>query len=270
MHCSARPRPSPCDCGLSFIFMLTPTGLSLTTSNLLALLCRSVQSLHAIAYYCLAPRADHWLQLLPPRLSHEFGWEVDVALSRVFRACYTDAAYETELLRRRLRQPLRLKGVGLHASADSTDGISLKAHAGFIGSVSQALPRMLDRVTKDGVVLRGYSPGLRARVGDGSFDEAGGTRYQTLLDSGCALGQDIVTSWAALQHATQVGPGALPADALLSRPAHLLTFDKGTTDVQHCLTVEIENRRAVGLEPHTQDDRHDPQSQSQFGIRLFI
>ena len=217
-------------------------------STLSSLRSRSLHAMHAVAHYCLAPRADHWLQLLPPRLSRDFGLAVDGAMERVLRACLGDSSFDVGLLRRRVRQPVRHRGVGYRTAADSGDGISLKAHAGFVGSVAQAIPRMLDSVSSDGRVTRGYTPGLAARIGAGSFDEAHGGRYRHLLVTGCALGRDVSASWVELQAAAAVGPGALPAAALLSGPADVLAFGTCPRQLQHHLTDEVEGRRALELE----------------------
>ena len=115
-------------------------------------------------------------------------------------------------------------------------------------SVSQALSRMLDSVTANGLIVPGYTPGLLSRLGQGSFDETSGDRFAHLLDTGCALSRDVSTSWLALQKAAWVGPGEPSAEALLAGPAATLAFNCGGADIQHRLTVEVEDRRTLALE----------------------
>ena len=62
------------------------------------------------------------------------------------------------------------------------------------------------------------------------------------------LYRDVSTSWLALQEAVRIVPGEPSADALLAAPAAALAFDRCGTDTQHCLTVEVESRRALAQE----------------------
>jgi hypothetical protein len=203
------------------------------------------QTLHCIAYYCLNSLFDHWLQGLLPQHSVAHARLVDDALDSVLRHTLVPGALDDPLTLRRLRMPARHGGIGFRACADTGTEFAVKRLAGFIGSVNQAIPRMLDVTSKDGVVIAGYSNGLAPLLGVGSFDENEGERYADLIAGDSLLGAQIVSAWTTLQDGASPPDMVAPRAGLLSAAADDLGF--GTAHLQRELTKEVEDCRSLDL-----------------------
>ena len=95
--------------------------------------------------------------------------------------------------RRRLRLPARLRGGGLRSHTET-------AAAAFVGSVNQALPRLIDHTDAAGSLVPGLLPSLSGVLGAGSFDaDNAGTRYAQYLSSGHAGAAELQRAWDALR-----------------------------------------------------------------------
>ena len=121
----------------------------------------------------MQPLPDYWLQLMSPSVTAEFANTVGEALAAVASCTLPPEAFTNPLVRRRVVAPARYAGAGLRACSASEGIFPVKVHAGFVGAMMQALPRMLDRTSADGVVTKGYANGLQGLLGEHSFDEVG-------------------------------------------------------------------------------------------------
>ena len=191
-----------------------------------------------LLYYSSAHQWDYWATHAYPRDSLGPSAIVDAALlGAAERATGVGLSNNQDAIaavwRRRLRLPARLRGGGIRAHVET-------AAASFVGSVNQALPRLIDHTDAAGGHVAGLLPSLSGVLGAGSFDEGSeSTRYTSYLSSGLVGATELRSAWDALR--VEAG-GDLDEECPLSNAAD------GARGSQRDLTGVVEARRFTLLD----------------------
>ena len=206
-----------------------------------------LQSLHVLAVYSLQHMIEYWAQHAYPSQSAAPLQRFDDGLTDVLAAAHGGRfVVDDSLLDRRLRLPARLRGAGVRRMAQV-------APAAFVGTVSLALPQLIDARVGGGT-RPGAVPALAARtcLGRGSFDDGNElTRFATLLRSGFRCATELSRAWTALQ-AERPRNATPPAADLLSQPAAAAGVSavnrKAVPMLQRALTREREHYAELALD----------------------
>jgi len=219
----------------------------------------SSAGLFAVLWHCCQPLLQHEMQNLPPRLLHRHLKQFDDNL----RLMVTEAAInikdmdEDNLILRRMRLPIRLKGAGLR----QMDG--WLAHAAFIGGLLRTLPELSTRTIPGNRSREGMHNVLASQLlGDNSFDLNNERfRFRTLLEGDSTLAADFQTSWSHLQETSQADLNN-PNENILSVPAmsagcaleHAPAEGSPATAklfpgmFQYIITAQVEAQASINLE----------------------
>ena len=196
---------------------------------------RHLQSLYAVAYHCMVPMFQHWVQHCYPEDVQIAAALVDNAMLDVAATCIGEHIGTDMFALRRLQMPARMYGGGLRSMADV-------APAAFLGTLCATLPLFADRQATDGTVSPGFLPGVGLALGTTSFDAGNEeTRFAMFLQSGTRMAASMATSWAALQR--EVGNSS---DGPLSRPVS--AAGAGVEKLQRELTKQREKARFQNLD----------------------
>ena len=188
-----------------------------------------------LLFYSSAAQWQYWIAHAYPCDTRGPSTIVDEALIQAATAATGVDFAGSEISRKRLRLPARLRGAGLRSLVETTN-------AAFIGSVNQALPRFLDHVDSAGERVAGFFPSLSSWFGAGSFDaHREDQRYARYLLSGLAGARELETAWNAMR--TEAGNARISdADCVLKHEA------EGARGSQRELTFTVEGRRYEQLE----------------------
>ncbi|MEO1777037.1 MAG: hypothetical protein AAFS07_19020 [Pseudomonadota bacterium] len=205
-----------------------------------------LHALHALERWCLAPLPDYLAaNCYPPHTRSALG-RFDAALDACVKASHGsggDIVGSDPFAQRRLRLPVRRKGLGIRSRVDVAD-------AAFVGSACAALPAMLDR---------GSTPGFLTVLNDvfgaGSFDEANAPRrFDHLLShhGTMPLAVELSAAWSRLQQDYTATAGAAPSTGPLAAPPAAAGIDLADghpyAKVQKVVTDQREDARAAQLE----------------------
>ena len=218
----------------------------------------SSSGLFAVLWHCCQPLMQHEMQNLPPRVLTTHLTRFDESLRKMI----TEAAIniqdmdEDNLLLRRMRLPIRLKGAGLRQMN------GWLAHAAFIGGLLRTLPELSTRTIPGNRTRTGMHNALASELlGEHTFDIGNERdRFRPLFEGGSTLAEDFLTSWDILQAASKadtLDPDgnilSVPAEAagcfLKTLPAEDATAAAKLfpAKFQHLITRQVEEERAIDL-----------------------
>eukprot|EP00973_Karenia_brevis_P049528 6871684-Karenia_brevis.AAC.1 len=193
-----------------------------------------LQSLHCAAYYGLNSLFEHRIQHCYPSDALVAARRVDAAVARTLDVCLGTDVMRDPFALERLRLPARMFGGGFRSSADV-------APAAFLGALSRAIPRMLDRVGHQGIIVPGFLPQLAALLGAGSFDRDNAeVRFAALLRSDVRLANQLRDTWQGLR--AEIG------DSVEALPGSACGAGKGSANLQKDLTRLREKARFQRLD----------------------
>ena len=149
--------------------------------------------LWAILFYCLQPRLDYWLRLLPTDITRSAAQAVDAALLSTVEAAGRPGMFAEDdgtpaegVMLRRLRLPARRKGAGVRSRLEL-------APAAYCASAVEAMECFLP-----GAGSAGFWAVLEPVFGAGAFD-AGGHRLEQWLDARTPEAMSFFLAWIRCQ-----------------------------------------------------------------------
>jgi hypothetical protein len=185
---------------------------------------------------CACPRLDFWLGCQVPADVIPVAASFDTALlGFVGETMDQDLAAADDVIRGRVRLPARHAGLGIRERATLS-------HTAFVATTLEVLPKLVDRVGEDGVIIPGFFNVLAPFIGDGCFDHGEEHPFRTFIASGSSRGTAFASSWEKCR-----GRAGNPEDE-----DHLLFVDAEDTIIgvdkpQRHLTWEIDDHEFAEL-----------------------
>ena len=185
--------------------------------------------LWTILFYCLQPRLDYWLRLLPVDVTRRAAQAVDAALLSTVEAAgrpgmltEEDGTQKEGVILRRLRLPARRSGGGIRSRLEL-------APAAYCASVVESMERFLPTAGSTG-----FWAVLEPVIGAGAF-AAGGHRLEQWLDTRSPESMSFFLAWLRCQAGVRDTDVRGPLD---DEPHQAGVVSEG--QLQHAITVQRE------------------------------
>jgi hypothetical protein len=226
---------------------------------------------------CLQNQGTYYTRHLDPRITKSFAARVDQMVfsfvSKTFSRTFKPLASEElppintleDIAAERLRLPIRYRGCGLRELHD-------RRHAEYIGSLTHALPYMIDMKVKGGRVKGRcqHSKKIVHLLGKGSFDPNSEHPWKVLLSHGprSKLGSALAYSWQQLElklNSTGWTPKPGFKSLIKDTKVESAGFHRGAAIKQttNAIATEVEQARLYRLKAVARDNHVFP-SESTF------